>query len=273
MRLLRWDKHRNVLQYAWNLRRALRAGSEAANADSVVQQPGVPALRGGDGVMEQLSMPTLCVVPWPSSRRPEPTRYPEQTSAGGLTWVHMFGRGQLADIRHQVEKNMRLFLFGVEGVGKSRLLAMLALGCIAEREADPSRPPVCFIPHLGHCVTRPLVVWQGLVQACIDKPTALAELAEWERLWRYSHPRVFFDKLRDFLALHKVLVIADGHNAVDPEQHKMADREAQIAVGSFIACLGKGMVAPNAERLVFAASANETSVNLLKEKQDSTTKV
>ena len=266
---LHWDKHRSLLQYAWQLRRALRPGSEAATA-AVVQQPGLPVLRGGDGAMQQLSTPALCVVPWPSFRPPDDTRYPERTRAGGLSWVHMFGRAQLADIREQVRERQRLFLFGVEGVGKSRLLAMLALACMAEHVADPSKPPVCFIPHLGDCVARPLSVWEALVQACIHDPAALLQLAHLESLG-LRPPRELLGELLGFARQHKVLVIADQHNAVEYGQHAVVDRGAQIAVASFIASLGKGAL--DADRVVFAASANQSSVNVLTEKQDSTTKV
>lgn len=88
------------------------------------------------------------------------------------------GAQSLAEVHAKVVKHWHLFLFGLEGVGKSHLLAMLALLRLQAQIDDPSELTVCFIPDLGSCANDRYGLWKALIEAFVCDPVALVSLAQ-----------------------------------------------------------------------------------------------
>ena len=253
MERLGWDEYRHVLQYAWQLRKKL-AESPPSLAD--------------------LSKPVLRQVLWPSATKPDQVRFPESTlGMDGLWSVPMFGRAQLGSVREQMQGSDRLFLFGLAGVGKSHLLAMLALLCLGQQlvNSTTGQPAsaVCFIPNLRSCVADRDGVWKALVEALVLHPRALVDLARVHRDYSALRVDAYFSALTNFVQAHNVVLIADQHNAVDRDPSTGQRTALCEEVANFIASVG----IIGQSKLVFAASANQQSIAVLTTKQDQISKV
>lgn len=241
VKLFDWEVYRPKLEYAWRLR--MRLATSPLSLDDLCE-------------------PELRRVPWPSAIEPDPSRYPGALrSEDGLWSVPMFGRAQLRTLHAEMKSRSRVFLFGLSGVGKSHLLTMQSLASLAD-----TTQRVCFIPNLDVCVVSRDGLWEALVEAFVCDPQALIALYQLRR--DHSAIEDLFAELSIFVRGRNVLVIADQRNVVDKDR---AGKRTHVSgeIANFIGSIGMDLRA----RLVFAASANQSSVSLLVTKQDRTHKV
>lgn len=226
---LGWQAHLPLLQYAWRLRRKL---AEAPLS------------------LDYLSEPVLRDVPWPSATEPDDRFRRGVPGDDGLLSVGMFGRWQVRSLHGQLLYLQRYLVFGMEGVGKSHLLAMLALACLGEKaDEGETHRAVCFIPALGSCLTDQDGVWKALVEAFVCDPPALAELDQLRRDHSGDVP-AYLESLADFVNRRNVVVIAGRFDAVDKDA-----AGARTALGQGVAnFISKAGQAGSSCRLVFAAS-------------------
>lgn len=253
---LGWHPFEAELKYALALRRELEK-LEPAEADMLSD-------------IKQLSALELRSLWWPSAEEPEATRWPDRhrDTNTGLWTVHVFGRELLATVHDLLSGTRRLFLYGLEGVGKSHILAMLALSCQAAHHRDHTKPVVCFVPSLLTCITDCYRLWLALVQAFIYDPCALAELAALKAAG--SPLGVFFGDLAVFVRSHNVLLIADHYNALAAGAHVDGNKELQTSVAEFIASCHSPL---STSTVVYAASASQTAIDILGLKPNNIKKV
>lgn len=242
------------IRYAWNLRKQL--GDIIAESDTALS-------------IADMSSPQPHMRLWPSFWAPEAYRWPRSVKDKdtGLWTVHMFGRAQVAKVYELLGVHSRVCLYGLTGVGKSHLLAMLALCCLAENVRDGSKPTVCFIPDLEGCVTNESGFYSALVQAFVCDPFALEELV---RVWAELRTSVrnHFVGLTLFIKAHPILLMAGQHTALDAVAHPSANKEMPERVATLV----RGMVGLGSQ-VVFAASANQSIIHLLSAKERNTHKV
>ena len=193
----------------------------------------------------------------------------------GLWTVPMLGRQLLVEIRDRMQHSSTLFLYGLAGVGKSHLLALLALERLgvqlANDAAGQPTQPVCFIPNLGKCAADVEGVWKALVEALILHPRALAALAEVRRESPTLPLMFLFARLSGIVTMNNVVVIADQHNALDTTGPDDSCDPLCVAIKKFIKSVGGRL--PSQPKAVFAASANQKSISMLATKQDGIAKV
>lgn len=247
-------KFKGEIRYAWNLRKQL--GDIIAGSDTALS-------------IADMSSPQPHMRLWPSAWAPEAHRWPRSVKDKntGLWTVHMFGRAQIAKLYELLGVHSRVFLYGLTGVGKSHVLAMFALSCLAEHVRDDSKPPVCFIPDLENCVTDELGFHSALVQAFVCDPFALEELVKVRAELRTS-VRNHFVSIQEFIKAHPILLVADQHNALDAVTHPSANKEMPARVATLV----RGMLGLGSQ-VVFAASANQSSIHLLSARERNTHKV
>ena len=156
----------------------------------------------------------------------------------------MMGRRFVRSVVDAVGEDRRIFLYGPQGVGKSHVLAAVALFCSVRRaKGEVGAPPVCFIPDMKGALEHPVYMFQCLLQTFIDQPDVLGGLAN-----------VHFDipALVDWARLRSgILFIADQCNEVGNTQlpKDLALNEMVESVGPF-------------NWLLFAASSNQTKVDV-----------
>jgi len=157
----------------------------------------------------------------------------------------MMGRRFVRSVVDAVGEDRRIFLYGPQGVGKSHVLAAVALFCSVRRaKGEVGAPPVCYIPDMKGALGNTKYLFKCLVQAFIDQPDVLVEL---------------FAVVFDIPTLVKwatemksgIIFIADQCNEVGNTQ-----QAKDVALNDFVADVGDD------NWLLFAASSNQTKVDV-----------
>ena len=152
----------------------------------------------------------------------------------------------------------RLFIYGMKGVGKSHLLAAAALYFMREHALDASKPRVCFVPSIDQLGNLNSIIGIFLQTFC-DSPDQLALISQ-----HLQNPDLLsFLQLLKPLSQSLIFIIDQTNNITQLTEHD------QHLVHNFLMGLGKC----SADHfLVFAGSPNQTTVQLLTNKEDSTRK-
>jgi len=94
----------------------------------------------------------------------------------------MMGRGFVRGVVEAMggdDPAKRIFLYGPQGVGKSHILAAVALFCSVRRaKGDVGAPPVCYIPDMKEALADSKYLFKCLVQAFIDQPDVLVKIVD-----------------------------------------------------------------------------------------------
>ena len=103
----------------------------------------------------------------------------------------------------------------------------------SEHLCDASRPRVLWLPHLGDFATKMAdKLFEALMLAFYDSPLHVLELACIGKKWA---------ELNEWISTQELYLIADNHNAIDPDAlgASTADQRAatKIFVSSFYDCI------------------------------------
>jgi hypothetical protein len=174
-------------------------------------------------------------------------------------------RSKLTDITtaFDTSKFKKFFVWGNKGTGKSHLVNAFACLKFTEHVNDATKPRVLFIPNLGAFAEKAATyLFEALAMAFLD---SLDDLAQLKNLSKEDKP---FEKLMEFTKNKDMILVADNHNALKPPS-KSPPKDADV-VANFVSTFHNY---GQHHRTLFCASANQHSVKLATDTQDSTHKV
>ena len=165
----------------------------------------------------------------------------------------MMGRGFVRGVVEAMggdDPAKRIFLYGPQGVGKSHILAAVALFCSVRRaKGDVGAPPVCYIPDMKEALSDDKYLFKCFIQAFIDQSDVLAEIVS---IGVNANRSFNLPSLVGWArASTGVLFIADQCNEVGNTQ-----LPKDVALNEMV----EGVGADN--WLLFAASSNQTKVDV-----------
>jgi len=210
-------------------------------------------LKNVDETAESLSQLVSKELLWPTSAQLTESQSIRFFGQSAATFTFL-GRSFVRQVADSTRR--RIFLYGPQGVGKSHILAAVALVLSVKfAKGEAGSLPVCYIPDMGDALNEG-IFFSCFLQAFINQPTELAavglidpsdvpSLGRWTR----NHGGITF--------------IADQCNAIGKslEPGKQQTREDE-ALEKLIKGAGFG------NRLIFAASSNQTKVDVFSTSMD-----
>jgi len=128
---------------------------------------------------ESLSQLATSELLWPTSTQltdPQASRFFGRDPQDGTQFTFL-GRSLVSDVANSRQR--RIFLYGPQGVGKSHILAAVAFVLSVRFAKDEAGSmPVCYIPDMADALDVTCYFFDCLLQAFINQPLELAQLAE-----------------------------------------------------------------------------------------------